>query len=232
MSARSRAFALIELLTVIIIIALLLAMLFPALRRARLAYEQVACASNLRQIGAALLTYVNDHHQQLPFVVEPLWKTNGTLDFTADPFDFSQSPQSLPAVVRPYVKAAQIFTCPSATLGYPSTTMQMSYRVSSANNYDGQIRTEEQLLNPGGTPQYAYSLKYLNGRKYRLRYVNATVLPFALSSGVGPFYLARDFVQRESSGQFHPPHRQNYNQLRLDLSVSLERETAIGFTYP
>lgn len=227
-----RGFTLVELLAVIGIAAILMAMLTPSLRKARLACQQAVCASNLRQIGAGLMMYVNDNRGHLPMIVEPLWKADGSLDFTADPFDRATSPMSLATVLHQYLKQDRVFACPSATLGYPRPRMAMNYRVSSANNFDGQIRTEEQLFNADGSPQYAYSLKYLNGRKHRLLYVDGHSLPFRLAHGVGPFYLLRDFVARDPDGQFRAPHRRNYNQLRLDMSVWLEKESNTGFTYP
>jgi prepilin-type N-terminal cleavage/methylation domain-containing protein/prepilin-type processing-associated H-X9-DG protein len=59
--AAARGFSLIELLVVIGIIALLLALLFPALRRARQQSVTVKCRSNLQQIGQALLLYANNN---------------------------------------------------------------------------------------------------------------------------------------------------------------------------
>lgn len=227
-----RGFSLVELLVVIGILASLIAILLPALRKARLAAQQVVCASNLRQVGTAILMYVNDYHQHLPYVVEPLWKSDGSLDFSVDPFNESLYPQSLASLLKSRLNSADVLSCQSSTLGYPYDTKRMGYRVSSANNFDGQIRTEEQLIQPNGLPKYAYSLKYLNGRKYRLRYVDPYQLPFQLTNGVGPFYLLRDFVAMSSNGQFYAPHNRNFNQLRLDFSVSFEKEDNIGFTYP
>ncbi|MEM8494795.1 MAG: DUF1559 domain-containing protein [Planctomycetota bacterium] len=64
---RRYAFTLIELLVVISIIALLIALLLPALGAARNAARQVACTSNLRQIGIASAAYAADHVDQISY---------------------------------------------------------------------------------------------------------------------------------------------------------------------
>ncbi|MBI4025266.1 MAG: prepilin-type N-terminal cleavage/methylation domain-containing protein [Verrucomicrobia bacterium] len=56
------AFTLIELLVVIAIISILAALLSPALKAAREQGRAAVCMSNLRQIGAACLIYVNDNN--------------------------------------------------------------------------------------------------------------------------------------------------------------------------
>lgn len=60
------AFTLIELLVVIAIIAILAAMLMPALERARGAARSISCISQLREIGLGFQMFANDHEGMLP----------------------------------------------------------------------------------------------------------------------------------------------------------------------
>jgi prepilin-type processing-associated H-X9-DG protein len=62
---KSAAFSLLELLVVIGIIAIVVALLLPAIGRARAHAVAVKCQSNMRQIGIAMLIYANDNRGQL-----------------------------------------------------------------------------------------------------------------------------------------------------------------------
>ena len=78
-SRPQRAFTLVELLVVIGIIAVLIGIILPALARARESAESVQCMSNLRQIGGAMVIYVNQSNGWLP--VAPMSGSPGAYHF-------------------------------------------------------------------------------------------------------------------------------------------------------
>ncbi len=59
-------FTLIELLVVIAVIALLMAILLPALNRAKESARRVVCSSQIKQVGTAILAYASDSTNRMP----------------------------------------------------------------------------------------------------------------------------------------------------------------------
>ncbi|MCK4291934.1 MAG: type II secretion system protein [Planctomycetes bacterium] len=72
---RRSGFTLVELLVVIAIIALLMAILMPALQRVKEQANEIRCRANLRQYGLAMVMYLDDHDDTFPDAWHSLVKT-------------------------------------------------------------------------------------------------------------------------------------------------------------
>jgi prepilin-type N-terminal cleavage/methylation domain-containing protein/prepilin-type processing-associated H-X9-DG protein len=94
-----QGFTLIELLVVIAIIAILAAILFPVFAQARAKARQASCLSNNKQLGTALMMYVQDNDETMP----P--QTHANLPVGGD----------IHNLLDPYAKNMGIWTCPSMT---------------------------------------------------------------------------------------------------------------------
>src|SRR5262250_2612097 len=94
MIGRKRAFTLIELLVVIAIIAILAAILFPVFAQAREKARGISCLSNTKEMGLAVLMYVQDYDETFPIGAQADWNN------------------SWPTKVQPYIKNLAVFRCP------------------------------------------------------------------------------------------------------------------------
>jgi prepilin-type N-terminal cleavage/methylation domain-containing protein len=235
-------FTLVELLVVIGIVGTMIAILLPALSRARMAASRTVCASNLRQQGVALSVYVNENRGHLPTVIEPIWRdptASLRFDYSVDPAETladgsPRHPLAFYWVMKPYLKNVDTLKCPVAVLGYPEVDFRVTYRFAAANASNGKAEFDN-TLRWGQYAAYRYNNKFLNYRKHEVLHADThtgnTVmvdgkLSYPLIKGVGPFYLARDLVNGAIvNGDSVPvmPHGKDYNQLRLDFSVSLTK---------
>lgn len=112
------AFTLIELLTVIAIIAILAGLLLPALSSTKERGRRAACSSNLRQIGIALMQYASDNTMHMPT------SRNNTAGLSWDA-----------ALTNGGYVTPKIFACPSDKKARAAGQLARSYGISAG--YDG-----------------------------------------------------------------------------------------------
>jgi len=127
----AKGFTLIELLVVIAIIAILAAILFPVFARAREQARATACLSNLKQIGEALMMYLNDNDGVYPgpYFQDAQTEEGGNPGFpayggqaaaTGSNWLAYEQNETIVGQLNPYIKNARMWACPSDTGVYPN----------------------------------------------------------------------------------------------------------------
>jgi prepilin-type N-terminal cleavage/methylation domain-containing protein len=132
-----RGFSLTEMLTVIAIMAILMALLFPAFLIAREKARQNSCLANLKQLGTALTSYAQDFDDV------------NVLSLDCFLSNYLSAPFIYPHLLLPYTRSSIVYACgshpqvpsiPPSPINYPTTdlyvpSLQVSYAIN-ANNDD------------------------------------------------------------------------------------------------
>lgn len=131
----NRYFTLIELLVVISIIAILAAMLLPALSSARASAKTAKCMANLKQIGTALAMYADDHDDWLP-PGQMRDRSSGTAKAVRW-FEIIAPPDGAPYGISYDANAkASVFECPAESTNFGKySDGEMQYTHYGVNPY-------------------------------------------------------------------------------------------------
>jgi prepilin-type N-terminal cleavage/methylation domain-containing protein len=133
---KSKGFTLIELLVVIAIIAILAAILFPVFAKAREKARQITCTSNEKQIGLAILQYVQDYDERFPGGApgEVALRIGNYQTFGGQGYGATGGP-GWAGNIEPYAKSTGVFDCPDdSTSAVKGTNGVMKYPVSYGFN--------------------------------------------------------------------------------------------------
>lgn len=146
-----KGFTLIELLVVIAVIALLMAIIMPALRKAKEYAKKVICQSNQRQIGLAIGNYEAEYSYNFRVysdVIKGWYYYNGTADMPYESYPDSPVNDRAQSICQYYLmkndmlEDYKVFFCP----GVRYITHEHNYRYQAAQNGDLTIYPIEDTL--------------------------------------------------------------------------------------
>jgi prepilin-type N-terminal cleavage/methylation domain-containing protein/prepilin-type processing-associated H-X9-DG protein len=188
---RRPAFTLIELLVVIAIIAILIALLLPAVQRVRESANRIQCQNNMKQIGLALHMY-HDNNQSFPW--------GGSDDNNDGTYTYASLPWGV--YILPYIEQGPLFKQFNTTFPFtigPNVAVPAYIPTTFNNQWPSlQFPTFNQLstlptLNPAATPITTYQCPSSpsRGRTYTDSWSNNPPGP---SDAEGPFVGAASWT--------------------------------------
>ena len=170
---RREGFTLIELLVVIAIIAVLMAILMPALNRAREQGKRATCLSNLKQLTLAWILYADDNDDNLvngdteeygtnpkrPAWVKRDWSSGMTLVQKRDAI--------MNGALWPYIKSLKLYKCPTVSKIFRSGSRSQeeilrTYSVADSMNCKGWSDGAVMIKKRMDIPNPAYRIVFLD----------------------------------------------------------------------
>ncbi len=230
-----KAFTLIELLVVISIIALLIAILLPALSSARKQAQFTQCLINTKQLGTATSAYLVDNKDQMPRGAEGVdynlvfGAQNRGIPFIrmADYLGLDNVYPQFNATLRDaYYNSSDIFRCPSRE--YDATKL-LDYSVNALHfkrYYNGKGNTEAGYVGQGATArdlEMQWPERYISDMGKTMLYAESNRLTFTYSGDAQ--FFAPDHLPW-SSGTLNT----NLNNMRMKASQDPTHNGEMSFT--